>query len=137
MKEMSIETLEIGNLIFGHSRGNYAIERSEWQEPFLDFLDKAGFDSYGYKKDDDIHDDFENDTFAIRPYYWGGDDDAATLPNFEYKPTGFTISWYKYPMRDSYASHDISNEEFFVILEDCAESLSQDKVVMCNGDEDE
>ena len=122
MKEMSIDTIELGNLLFGNSRGNYAIEREDWQEPFMEFLDNNGFTSYGYKEGSDER-CFENDTFIIRPYYWGDDEDIAKLPNFEYKPTGFTISWYKYPMRDAYASHDISTEEFLAILKVCEDSL--------------
>ena len=122
MKEMSIDTIELGNLLFGNSRGNYAIERDDWQDPFVEFLDRNGFTSHGYKEGSDER-CFENDTFIIRPYYWGDDEDIAELPNFEYKPTGFTISWYKYPMRDAYASHDISNEEFLAIIKACEDSL--------------
>lgn len=122
MKEMSIDTIELGNLLFGNSRGNYAIEREEWQNPFCKFLDHNGFDGYGYKEGSNER-CFENDTFIIRPYYWGDEEDIAELPNFEYKPTGFTISWYKYPMRDAYASHDISTEEFIAILKACENSL--------------
>lgn len=122
MKEISLDTIELGNLLFGNSRGNYAIEREEWQDPFCKFLDNNGFDGYGYKEDSDER-CFENDTFIIRPYYWGDEEDIAELPNFEYKPTGFTISWYKYPMRDAYASHDISTEEFIEILKACENSL--------------
>lgn len=122
MKEISLDTIELGNLLFGNSRGNYAIEREEWQDPFCKFLDNNGFDGYGYKEGSDER-CFENDTFIIRPYYWGDEEDIAELPNFEYKPTGFTISWYKYPMRDAYASHDISTEEFIAILKACENSL--------------
>ena len=122
MKEMSIDTIELGNLLFSNSRGNYSIERSEWQDIFCDFLDKCGFDSYGYKNDLEER-CFENDTFIVRPYYWGDDEDIANLPNFEYKPIGFTISWYKYPMRNAYASHNITTQEFEQILCRCSDSM--------------
>ena len=126
MEKVSIDTIEIGNLLFGNSRGNFHIPRDTWQNPFVEFLDKNGFDSYGYK-DYSQDDFFENDVFSIRPYYWGEDETIANLPNFVYKPTGFSISWYKYPMRDAYASDDISDEEFLAILNHCEESLKGKK----------
>ena len=123
MQKANIDTMEIGNLIFGHSRGNYAIPRDTWQEPFAAFLEQNGFDGYGYK--DDTNDAFfENDIFSIRPYYWGDDDTIAELPDFVYKPNRLTISWYKYPLRDAYSSHDITVEEFKKILAHCARSLN-------------
>lgn len=44
-------------------------------------------------------------------------------PNFLYKPTGFQINWYKYPLRDSYMNMDISFEELKKIMEHCIESI--------------
>lgn len=43
-------------------------------------------------------------------------------PNFLYKPTGFKIMWYKYPLRDSYMNQNISLDEFKEILEHCVKS---------------
>ena len=45
-------------------------------------------------------------------------------PNFLYKPTGFTISWYKYPLRDSYMSEPLTVQEFAAIIDKCIESLA-------------
>jgi len=50
--------------------------------------------------------------------------DCPTIkPNFLYKPTGFSISWYKYPLRDSYMNHKISVVEFSEIIDKCIDSL--------------
>jgi hypothetical protein len=43
---------------------------------------------------------FENDVFMIHRYCWCEKEDCPWCegeePNFRYKPTGATISWYKY-----------------------------------------
>ena len=44
-------------------------------------------------------------------------------PNFLYKPTGFSISWYKYPLRDSYMSEQLTVAQFTEIIDKCIESL--------------
>ena len=123
MKKASIEDMEMGNILFGNSRGEYAVEpRGDYQEAFCDFLFRNGFDGYGvheFRKERD----FENDTFIIRPYYWGEDEEIAQLPNFVYKPTGLEIKWYKYPMRDAYSNQDIDIESFKAVLRRCEESM--------------
>lgn len=45
-------------------------------------------------------------------------------PNFLYKPSDFSIKWYKYPLRDSYKSQDITLDQFRVIISECIESLA-------------
>ena len=125
MKKATIDDMEMGNLIFGNSRGTYCVEpRMDYQEIFQNFLFKNGFDGYGYK--DGHHErTFENSTFIIRPYYWGEDEEIAALPNFVYKQTGLEINWYKYPMRDAYSNQDIDLETFKEILRVCEESLNE------------
>lgn len=44
-----------------------------------------------------------------------------------YKPLNFTISWYKYPFRDSYMNKYISKNEFKDILKKCEESFKMIK----------
>ena len=122
MNEANFEDIELGNLLFGNSRGKYLIEpREKYQRTFLRFLYRNEFDRYGYTKDG--KNEFENDTFVIRTYYWGFDEDIANLPNFVYKPAKLEIKWYKYPMRDAYSNQLISIEEFETILRKCEESL--------------
>lgn len=124
MKLASIEDMELGNIMFGNSRGTYQVEpRIEYQNVFQEFLFSNGFDGYGFSPDGKR--EFENDTFIIRTYYWGEDEAIAELPNFVYKPIGLEIDWYKYPMRDAYSNQDISVDEFKKILDECAKSLQK------------
>lgn len=130
--------MELGNMIFGNSRGKYSVDRS-WQKMFCNALEKMGFDNYGnvnnnnsllYKIEKSIKSKcgetyykYENDVFIIMPYYWGEDEDICKLPNFVYKPTGFEMSWYKYPLRDSYMNQSITQEQMKNILINCKKSL--------------
>ncbi len=98
--------------------------REEYQEVFCDFLERNGFDSYGYKEGSDSR-TFENDTFIIRPYYWGDDEDIIGLPNFEYKPIGLKIWWYKYPMRGGGSNFKITPLELSAMLRRCETSLKE------------
>ena len=125
MRLATIDDMELGNMMFGNSRGKYLVEpRKDYQDMFCKFLYAHGWDSYAIRGDG-FHAirEFENDTFILRAYYWGEDDALAKLPNFVYKPTGLEIRWYKYPMRDAYSNQDVNIEDFRMILQDCARSL--------------
>lgn len=113
--------MELGNLIFGNSRGKYPVERDQWERRFGEFLDNLGCDGYGYYYSPDANEreGITTDKFIIRPYYWGESDAEAEKPNFEYLPTGYKLDWYKYPLRDAYANQDITYEEFDEMLKDC------------------
>ena len=137
--------MELGNLIFGHSRGNYPIDRKSFENTFSkDFttlLEAINCDSYGYyngynKSLRTNLGGFKCDLFEINPYYWGDCDCGAdetcnehhkdtcslVIPNFIYKAkTGETIEirWYKYPFRDSYSNVEISKELFSAIMKNC------------------
>ena len=138
--------IELGNMAFGHSRGLFHVERGDFERVFHETLASMGFDCYGHygydndgnRIDDVPHRDcvkkypnkrrdfgFENDTFVLRPYYWGGNSRAARRPNFVFKPTGYQLKWYKYPLRDAYANKDISFGDFCTMLGKCAESVVQ------------
>lgn len=92
-------------------------------------MDEIGLDGYGYVENDELEKyktergGFENNTFIINPYYWGEDEEVMKEPNFVFKPTGFTIDWYKYPLRDSYSNKEITFEELKEILRICKESV--------------
>lgn len=121
MKKANLNDMELGNLLFGNSRGVYLVEpREDYQDAFCKFLEHNGFDYYGIHGKERT---FENDTFVVRAYYWGEDEDIAALPNFVYKPTGLEIKWYKYPMRDAYSNQDIDIETFKTILTICEASI--------------
>jgi len=36
------------------------------------------------------------------------DDCPIVLPNFEHRPSGFRLKWYKYPLRDSYSNKPLT-----------------------------
>lgn len=122
--------MELGNMFFGNSRGEFKVNR-DWQDEFVEFLNAAGFDSYGGINSESLTESlfknemlyFENDTFTVMRYYWGEDEEISELPNFIYKPLGFKLNWYKYPLRDSYMNQDISFDEFKSILSNCLNSL--------------
>jgi hypothetical protein len=113
-----VRDIELGNLLFGNSRGEYCfpdrslVNSKEWES----LCDIAQVDEYGEPG-------FENEVFIIRSYYWGEDDNMANLANFSYKPTGFEIQWYKYPFRDSYMNQNLSSEEILGIFNKCIASI--------------
>jgi hypothetical protein len=205
--------MELGNIVFGNSRGPVPIERGEGYERELERLFCAIDPDYFR---DTPH---ENEVFAIRSYYWGdctcgfeqkdwqwsednkhkpecyqtdyknipekirngflskaqraahdkaikavcekhgipwdggrgcavhcnccyqtdyekwrGENDhdkkcPIVLPNFEHKTSGFWIKWYKYPLRDSYASREIEIVELRKIVDDCIRSLRSERSV--------
>lgn len=45
-------------------------------------------------------------------------------PNFLYKPTGFSLNWYKYPFRDSYMSQPLKPKQWREMMRACVESAS-------------
>ena len=123
MEKASVDGMELGNIIFGNSRGLYHVTpREEYQDVFCEFLHANGFDMYGYKEGYKSR-EYDNGTFVIRPYYWGEDEEIAALPNFEFRPAGLQIKWYKYPMRDAYSNLDISVDELKRMLAACAASM--------------
>ena len=121
--------MELGNLFFGNSRGEFEVPRGEWQDLFIEFLYDIGLDAYGFITDESVkkyetdRGDFENDTFLVNPYYWGEDEDVMDEPNFVFKPSGLTIDWYKYPFRDSYSNMKLTLDELKDILVKCKESV--------------
>ena len=128
VEESSIETIELGNLFFGNSRGPFHIDRS-WEAEMGMLFEAADLDMYGYA-DRDVATErggFENDVFHIEPYYWGDDEDIMDEPNFRYKPTGFELHWYKYPLRDSYCNKNITYGEYCDMIEKCIASLREGK----------
>jgi hypothetical protein len=135
MREATIQDMELGNLIFGNSRGKYVVEpRMKYQDAFYEFLEALKLDGYGYPTDrnremadERTNTSFENDTFLIRPYYWGEEEEIQDLPNFVYKPDNITIDWYKYPMRDAYCNQNISIKRFKEILKACLASVQESK----------
>lgn len=66
-KEITIP-MELGNMIFGNSRGEFRVPRGEGWENELSRL----FDAYAPESEwREYGIEFENDTFAVMPYWWG------------------------------------------------------------------
>ena len=78
--------------------------------------------------------DYENDTFMVRSYDWGLDDEADKRNEYHFwhKPSGFKLQWYKYPLRDPYVNMDISHEQFLDILRDCMNSIHPNYITQIN-----
>ena len=118
--------MELGNAIWGHSRGEYEIERFPAQDYFGEFFEAAGLDAFGWCNENSVLYKYMDDKgmintelFSIFPYYWGENEELESLPNFTYKPEGIEIRWYKYPLRDSYSNVELSTEKMQQIIDAC------------------
>lgn len=67
--------------------------------------------------------EFDNDVFIVRPYYWG-EEEGKNDYHFYHKPSGFKMAWYKYPLRGVEVNMEVTAEEFYAIIQDCANSIS-------------
>ena len=122
-------------MIFGNSRGTYAVPRTitrdgyEWEEMFCDFLERIGCDRRGHcEKTPPTCERTEDgglisETFEVHPYNWDFFN-TSSAPNFIYHPTGLEIRWYKYPLRDSYSNQELTYNQLEDILRKCEESLA-------------
>ena len=119
---------ELGNMIFGHSRGEVPLDRDVGWEDELFRL----FEAYAPDRDCGWREcgvNFKNEVFEVHPYCWCDDEDCpqcghATQPNFRHKPSGLEIQWYKYPLRNSYANRTVTLAEFRAIIDGCVNSIT-------------
>ena len=121
--------MELGNLLFGNSRGNYSIDRDSIQDIFWKYFEDS-FDYHMFYEGEDKTKEtdrggYENDVFKVNPYYCGDDENIMEEPNFVYKPDGTEISWYKYPMRDAYSNVLITKELAEKIFSECKKSMEE------------
>ena len=111
--------MELGNMFFGNPHaGTFPLERGEWQDMFCRLFEGDHWATHEGPSRSEYT--FENEVFITRPYDWNCEDPS---PNFEYKPAGLKIWWYKYPLRDSYSDRPITFEELKAIVDHCIESL--------------
>jgi len=123
--------MELGNAVFGHSRGEHPIDRDVFQDPFCYYLDLMGLNNW-----DSTWYDYKNEVFEYRPYAWSCEcenytEDSYNIdhdcefikPNFKHYKSGLIINWYKYPLRDSYSSFPLTPFSLHDIMEDCLESI--------------
>lgn len=122
--------MELGNLLFGHSRGDFEVPRYKgYEEEIQRLFTAADIDWDGTGDDGDTI----TDTFEVRPYDWGRcdcegnhkDDCLVVRPNFKHYKSGLELRWYKYPLRDSYFNQECSLSRFREIINDCIGSLSE------------
>lgn len=121
--------MELGNAVFGHSRGEHHIERGiGFEEELMRLFDVAFAKvdewgrSYGHE--------FKNDTWECHPYCWCDREECPQCgtgeqPNFKHNPTGLEIRWYKYPLRDSYSTVPLTIGKFSAIIDDCIWSIRE------------
>lgn len=123
--------MELGNMLFGNSRGEYPVDRAEYQDSFHEFLERINCDGYGFY---DGPADIENkrggittDIVEINPYWWGDEDDyeECEKPNFWYKPLDIKVDWYKYPVRDSYSNIPLESIDMNAIFAHIIEHIAE------------
>ena len=99
------------------------VPRDGWETRIYQFLVAVGCDTYGHAlKDNRFANDnggITTEVFEVNPYYWGDDEDKRDIPQFVYRPTGYEMRWYKYPLRGAYATQALTYEEFDEMLEEC------------------
>lgn len=125
--------MEIGNLLFGNSRGEYEINRNSAACDHLsDMFTEIGVSGYGHidsenetrlkpiigttlietRRGVDVHNPLTGKLLArFQAYWWGdGDDPEADEPNLIIPDLDLEIHWYKYWARDSYANQPFTDE---------------------------
>lgn len=114
--------------IFNETKGSIylqdrgLVDASEW----IELCELAGVDVlYGYELKEKNQSITENNTFIIRQYDW--EEPNAPAPNFEHKPTGFKLWWYKYAFRSTTMNGEVTKEELLEIFQDCINSLKDDE----------
>ena len=104
--------------------GKYPISRGEWQHYFSKLAEEC--DAFRRPQ--------ENDTFYYKAEaedtIW--DEQGNYKPNFIYKPDGFRMCWYKYPLRSCYASRDITLDVFEKMIDACVKSLETQPLKECS-----
>ena len=199
--------MELGNLAFGHSRGQFQVPRTDdYEIPIYQLIEKVCGDESGVVRS---FEQFSNAIFALNRYYWGececgfdelesawdeknhhttdcfhvlyrqeeerikqtdldfwkrnehmtvwakahgyadapngmavhctcdygarwdeftkehwhSPDCGVVKPNFLFKPTGYELRWYKYPLRDSYSNMKLNPQEFREMIDACIKTL--------------
>lgn len=110
------------NKLFGHSRGNYVVDRHSEGARNLSVIlqDGLGLDTYGIYRYDNIptymlevkNEDFyiqiknkiDQPFMLIRPYYWGHDSGILKEPNLVVPEINLTVSWYKKMFDDAHTN---------------------------------
>lgn len=140
--ELIFPHIELGNLVFGISRGEWPIPRvPSYEMPVWNLIDQLN-DNHDKGSTHLYNTEFSNEVFYMRNYYWGdctcgieydeeGDEIGEhkencllIMPNFHHFKSGLKVMWYKYPLRDSYANREVSTEEWTNIMNECIQSYN-------------
>lgn len=111
------ENIELGNLLFGNSRGPYKFPDREIadSDEWLALLNVLGLNYRGYCDKGNPHENdrggYDDGRICVNPYYWDDDEEEAAKPNFLDRDIGLEIKWYKYPFRDAYTNWRMTAEE--------------------------
>lgn len=111
------DDIELGNLMFGHSRGQYKFPDREMadSDEWVALCAALGVDAYGHASKDNSfiteRGGYDDGEICVNPYYWGDDEAEAAKPNYIDRKIGLEIRWYKYPFRDAYMNWKMSAEE--------------------------
>ena len=74
-------------------------------------------------------DEYSNDVFTMRSYCWcwcdgdGPHSPDGCPPNFEHRPTGLRVSWYKHAGRGTSANQDLTRAEWVRVVAGCLNSI--------------
>lgn len=134
--------MELENLLFGNSRGDFKVSR-RLEGLFIAALHEAGFDEFGYcrtwKPDGPAPTPYNKDAtathhFVVQPYVDDNFAQAVICPNFLDRTTGLKLRWYQFPLRDSYANYDLSEEMLIPILERFVDECREHGATPYEGD---
>ena len=100
----------------GVSIMDYHVNRKVWQILWDAIMTPFGFCHSG-------RGEFQNETFEYYPYVWDDNIGLINTYHFRHIPSGFTIEWYKYPLRGAMCNMNITDDQFVDVLYDCTNSL--------------
>ena len=70
---------------------------------------------------------YQNETFALRSYYWGNDENRINEANFIHFKSLFMYTWYKCIGRGDVQGEEISHSEWITIMIDCLNSIRNEE----------
>ena len=85
-KPSILREMELGNILWGNSRGKYPVPRDEWQDKFCEFLEECGFDSYGHIEDDKLEAYIETKVSSLANKDIYSEESTLVKENPEYRP---------------------------------------------------
>lgn len=123
----AVFTPELGQAAFGNTAW-HNVETQTHVEEGLGLLasligEVRGNDAYGSLVSNTGAEAWEGEVFAMRSYCWcdggiAGHEDGCP-PNFEHRPSGLVVTWYKHVGRGSSQNRAVSVREWVEVLGTC------------------